>query len=44
MPYYKKLVGQKCYLSPCARGDAERWAVWDNDLFESVYVQQFVTR
>jgi RimJ/RimL family protein N-acetyltransferase len=32
MPYYKKLVGQKCYLSPCAMGDAERWAVWDNDL------------
>ncbi len=31
MPHYKKLVGEKCYLSPCAAEDAEKWAVWDND-------------
>lgn len=32
MPYYKKLIGTKCYLSPCIIEDAERWAQWDNDL------------
>ncbi len=31
MPHYKKLVGKKCYLSPCAPEDAEKWAAWDND-------------
>ncbi len=31
MPHYKKLVGEKCYLSPCAQEDAEKWAAWDND-------------
>ncbi len=31
MPHYKKLVGEKCYLSPCAPEDAEKWAAWDND-------------
>jgi RimJ/RimL family protein N-acetyltransferase len=32
MPYYKKLIGKKCYLSPCSIEDAERWTAWDNDL------------
>lgn len=32
MAYYKKLVGEKCYLSPCSPEDAEKWAVWFNDL------------
>ena len=32
MPYYKKLVGEKCYLSPCLADDAEKWAEWLNDL------------
>ncbi len=32
MVYYKKLVGDKCYLSPCSADDAEAWARWDNDL------------
>lgn len=32
MPYYKKLVGEKCYLSPCCAEDAEKWTEWDNDL------------
>ncbi len=31
MPHYKRLVGEKCYLSPCAPEDAEKWAAWDND-------------
>jgi RimJ/RimL family protein N-acetyltransferase len=32
MPYYKKLVGDKCYLSPCSLEDAEKWTEWFNDL------------
>jgi RimJ/RimL family protein N-acetyltransferase len=32
MTYYKKLVGEKCYLSPCRLDDAEKWAEWFNDL------------
>ena len=32
MPYYKKLIGQKSYLSPCRLEDAAKWAEWDNDL------------
>jgi RimJ/RimL family protein N-acetyltransferase len=29
---YRKMVGERCYLSPCAPEDAEKWAKWDNDL------------
>jgi RimJ/RimL family protein N-acetyltransferase len=32
MNHYKKLVGQKCYLSPLSPDDAERIAQWENDL------------
>jgi len=32
MTYYKKLVGEKCYLSPCSLEDAEKWTEWLNDL------------
>ena len=32
MPYYRKLIGKKCYLSPCSTADAEKWAEWFNDL------------
>jgi RimJ/RimL family protein N-acetyltransferase len=32
MPYYKKLIGKKCYLSPVCLEDAERLAQWDNDM------------
>lgn len=32
MARYRKLVGEKCYLSPCTMEDAEQWAQWDNDL------------
>ncbi len=31
MPHYKRLLGEKCYLSPCAAEDAARWAEWFND-------------
>jgi RimJ/RimL family protein N-acetyltransferase len=32
MTYYRKLIGKKCYLSPCSLEDAEKWTEWDNDL------------
>jgi RimJ/RimL family protein N-acetyltransferase len=32
MTYYKKLIGEKCYLSPCQVEDAEKWTAWFNDL------------
>jgi RimJ/RimL family protein N-acetyltransferase len=32
MPHYKKLVGEKCYLSPCQPEDASSWAEWFNDV------------
>lgn len=32
MPHYQKLLGTRCYLSPCSPEDAALWAQWDNDL------------
>jgi RimJ/RimL family protein N-acetyltransferase len=32
MTHYKKLVGERCYLSPVAAEDGELWAAWLNDL------------
>jgi RimJ/RimL family protein N-acetyltransferase len=32
MPYFKKIVGERCYLSPCQPEDAALWAKWENDL------------
>jgi RimJ/RimL family protein N-acetyltransferase len=32
MAFYKKLVGEKCYLSPCSLEDAGKWTQWLNDL------------
>ncbi len=32
MPHYKKIVGQRCYLSPLSHEDAEAHARWENDL------------
>ncbi len=32
MAYYKKLVGELCYLSPCQPQDADKWTAWFNDL------------
>ena len=31
MSHYSKLMGDKCYLSPVAVEDADRWAAWLND-------------
>lgn len=32
MPYFKKIVGEKCYLSPVSPDDALKWTEWDNDV------------
>ena len=32
MAYYRKLAGEKCYLSPIQPEDAELWTAWMNDL------------
>jgi len=32
MAYFKKLIGTKCYLSPCSQEEASKWTEWDNDL------------
>ncbi len=32
MPYYRKLSGEKCYLSPVQPADAAAWTTWMNDL------------
>jgi RimJ/RimL family protein N-acetyltransferase len=32
MPYYRKLAGETCYLSPLQTEDAGLWAAWLNDL------------
>lgn len=32
MTYYRKMVGEKCYLSPVQHEDAAAWAAWMNDL------------
>ena len=37
--YIKKLVGQKCYLSPMELADAPAYAAWLNDLEVSTFTQ-----
>jgi len=32
LAHFKKLIGEKCYLSPCSQEEAKKWAEWDNDL------------
>ncbi len=32
MTYYRKVVGELCYLSPCSPEDADHWACWLNDI------------
>ncbi|MHA1435232.1 MAG: GNAT family N-acetyltransferase, partial [Candidatus Heimdallarchaeota archaeon] len=32
MRFYKKIIGEKCYLSPISEEDAEKWAEWFTDL------------
>ncbi len=38
MKYFKKLIGEKCYLSPISIEDAEQYAEWLNDLEVSKYL------
>ena len=38
MRYYKKLVGEKCYLSPLYIDDAEKYCEWVNDLEITQYL------
>ncbi len=32
MTYYRKLAGERCYLSPIQSEDAQLWTAWMNDL------------
>ncbi|MDD3536347.1 MAG: GNAT family N-acetyltransferase, partial [Candidatus Cloacimonetes bacterium] len=32
MKYFRKLVGEKCYLSPVSMEDLERYTEWANDM------------
>lgn len=32
MPHYRRICGEKCYLSPSDASDAERIKAWENDL------------
>lgn len=38
MKYFKKLVGDKCYLSPISFDDLEKYTEWVNDMETGLYV------
>lgn len=38
MRYFKKMIGQKCYLSPVNLDDIERYTEWVNDMETGLYV------
>lgn len=38
MKYFKKLIGEKCYLSPITTDNAEKYTEWLNDLEVSKYL------
>jgi RimJ/RimL family protein N-acetyltransferase len=38
MKYFKKLIGEKCYLSPIHLDDAEKYCEWLNDLEISKFI------
>jgi RimJ/RimL family protein N-acetyltransferase len=40
--YFKKLVGNKCYLSPIDTNDAEKFTEWLNDLEMTYNLQSYV--
>ncbi len=42
--YFKKLVGEKCYLSPMDENDAEKFTEWLNDLEMTQYLVNLHTR
>jgi hypothetical protein len=39
--YFKKLIGEKCYLSPIDQNDAEKFTEWLNDLEILVNLQLY---
>jgi len=39
--YFKKMVGQKCFLSPIDENDAEKFTEWLNDLEVTVNLQLY---
>jgi RimJ/RimL family protein N-acetyltransferase len=39
--YFKKLIGEKCYLSPIDANDAEKFAEWLNDLEVSINLRPY---
>jgi RimJ/RimL family protein N-acetyltransferase len=39
--YFKKLTGDKCYLSPIDENDAERYAAWLNDTEVTVNLREY---
>jgi len=38
MKYFKKLIGEKCYLSPISLEDVEKYTEWVNDMETGLYV------
>ena len=41
MKYYKKLVGEKCYLSPISIEDADQYCEWLNNFEVAKYLLIF---
>jgi RimJ/RimL family protein N-acetyltransferase len=41
--YFKKLIGEKCYLSPIDTNDTEKFTEWLNDLEVTVNLQTYNT-
>lgn len=42
MKYFKKLVGERLFLSPMSLGDAEQYAAWMNDFAVTDYIGRSV--
>jgi len=38
MKYYKKMIGDKCYLAPISYDDIEKYTEWVNDMETGLYV------
>ncbi len=37
MTYFKKIIGEKCYLSPIRMEDAEKYTAWLNDFVKKFF-------
>ncbi|MCP4746102.1 MAG: GNAT family N-acetyltransferase [Desulfobacteraceae bacterium] len=44
MTYYRKITGEKCYLSPCSMSDAGKLSKWDNDLETAICISADMSR